>query len=176
MGVTKELIEDLRFLGGVFADMEQGYTAHSYEPSLENFSGVLEESHQQGFDSRQSPSGDSWPQWQFRAVDAPDDHETLEVSGRLRGSLKRGGADHVEQIGIRDMVWGTSVPYAAGHQTGLDFILGVPLVGRGGSPFLPAGTRLRIPQREHVGMSEATLEQLGEMVADATVESLKPNF
>ena len=151
-----------------------GFENTNYATALSEFSDVLEERHQGYFDRRESPTAEPWKEWFWRDPDAEDSHETLEVSGTLRGSLRRGGLGHIEEVTRSSLLWGTGIRYAALHNFGGQVRTGVPLVSRGGRFYLPAGSLLNIPQREFVGMNDELTDDLAGYVADWSVLSLMP--
>lgn len=141
-----------------------------FEPALGRIRDDLRGQYRDQFAAQSGPNGEAWEPWHFRHPMAPDDHPTLQVSGRLAGSLQ-GGADGVEEIGERSLVHGTRVPYAGIHQDGATFRTGVWLIARDGW-YLPPGSRITIPARPFVGISEETLDAACEHVADHIVDSL----
>jgi phage gpG-like protein len=175
MSVVKEEFDDPRFLGGVFVQIESQFNSISYEPTLKGWLPDFYQSLERHFDARESPAGQSWPEWAFRAMTAPQSHETLEVSGRLKESL-RSGSEHIEDVGDRHLTAGTSVPYAKIHQEGASFNLGIGLISRDGSRYLPPGTHINIPARPFMGVDEQSLDSLCDRVADRVVDALKPRI
>jgi phage gpG-like protein len=81
-------------------------------------------------------------------------------------------SDHYEDVTDRYLVWGSQTPYAAIHQFGASFVLGVTLFGREGEVLRP-GTLINVPARPFVGISADDFEQLIDAVIDQTIELLK---
>lgn len=166
-----QIVDGFDGLRDVFSEIAAQFAAIDYTEPLSGFHDVLEGVHQSYFEQRRGPSGDAWDEWVFRAVNGPEEHPTLEVSKRLRKSLRSGNEGHVKQVDSRTMVFGTSIEYAAIHNFGATITTGIPLVSRDGGTYLPAGTRLTIPQREFVGMANETLQEgLDLIVAHAVTE------
>lgn len=96
------------------------------------------------FTSSVSPDGVQWP---ARKI-VGDGHPLLIDTGALLQAATGGGAGHVSQIGPRSMALGVdeSIPYAAIHNYG--------------------GETRPMPQREYMGASEATEEEIAEALAD----------
>lgn len=72
-----------------------------------------------------SEGGETGIKWQDLAPSTVSgrrgsEHPILQFpgSGALRESFMRGGADHIEEIGKQEMLWGSNKPYALFHQTG----------------------------------------------------------
>lgn len=170
MTITLNSVDDLP---AVFEELGQEYERIDYAPTMGEFADELREVHQNYFLGEYGPSGADWQPWRWRSPDAPNNHPTLNVTGRLRDSLVREGGEHVENIDPRGMDWGTSVPYAGQHNFGgVSTVPAGGLVGRFGG-FLPAGKQINIPQREFVGINEPIATGLVETIADRVVEELK---
>lgn len=130
--------------------LDAQFRAINYEPAMISFLGVLETAHQGYFDRSESPGGDPWPPLAPYTVRRKGHDTILVETGRLRSSLTRRGRDAIRETSHRGLIFGTEVPYAYFHQDGEG-----------------------VPQREHVGMNEETLQILLDDVLDATVEGLK---
>jgi phage gpG-like protein len=164
-------LDSLDELPQVFLDLEAEYRAATYAEPLGLFAEELRDAHGRMFDREEDPTGRPWEPWHWRPEDAYHDKPTLMVSGRLRSSLESQGGEHIETVRPRDLVFGTSVPYAEIHQEGATITTGIPLVGRDGG-YIPAGTVLHIPQREHVGMNGGQVDRVAELAADHLVDTL----
>lgn len=133
---------------------------------------VVEDQLQQGFENESAPDGTPWTPWMFRdPADSPY-KKTLQSSGRLRESTRRGGAGNLEVIDRHGLRYGSLVPYAAVHQEGQTVTTDRPLWGRFGM-YLPAGSTLNIAQREFLGFSDDTIEQAGEIILDELFEQIE---
>lgn len=129
---------------------------------------------ERGFFAREAgPDGNPWAHWQFRPAWASDDHPTLHITGALEESLAGGGPGHVESVSANEATYGTSIPYAGIHQYGATITIGIDLVGRGGSPFLPAGTVIEIPARPHVGLTEEMRTEIVQLIGNEYVAQLR---
>lgn len=170
MTITLDSIDKLT---DVFTELGQEFDRADYSPVLGEFADELRDVHQNYFLGEFGPSGADWKPWRWRSPDAPENHPTLNVSGRLRDSLVKDGGEHVETIDQRGMDWGTSTPYAGQHNFGgVSTVPAGGLVGRFGG-YLPAGKQINIPQREFVGINTEHADNLTETVADAAVEAMK---
>ncbi len=129
--------------------------------------------HAQYFAREAGPSGQSWPPWYYRALGTPNDHRTLDVSGRLRESVTQSSPDHIQQVEAKRLTWGTAVPYAYKHQFGGVFEVDQPLIGRDGRGRRMPGDDINIPQREFVGMTSQNLDGFCQMLADFVVRQLR---
>ncbi|WP_169314853.1 phage virion morphogenesis protein [Rubinisphaera brasiliensis] len=149
----KEQIDDIRYLGGIFVDIEEGFKNADFTKTVEAFFPVLEQSHAKGFQEARSSAGDNWPALAPSTVKRKG-HDTILVdTGRLKQSLASQTQHSVREVSDRGRgaLFGTQVPYSIFHQQG------------GG----------RLPQRQHVGITNADEEILSDRVADFAVESLK---
>lgn len=167
------IIDDPAQLAGVYEAIAKSVAALDFQQAFERrISPLLAGIHKGYFSREESPAGESWPQWYFRALDAPAEHKTLHVSGALERSLTDSGPGHVEDAQAKELTWGTSVPYSAQHQTGGEFPVDQPLIGRQGG-FKRAGDTINLPQREHVGLNEAGADQVAEIIADDAIRQLQ---
>lgn len=167
-------LDSLDDLPNVFLDLEEEFRSTSYEQPLETFAGDLRDAHGRMFDEERTPTGRDWAPWRWRPDWASDYKPTLFVTGRLRSSLEsEGSPDHIERVEPLSLEFGSSVPYSPLHNEGGQIRTGIPLVGRDGAGYLPAGTLINIPQREHVGMNAAQVDQLAELAADHAVTVLR---
>lgn len=166
-----QTFDDISGLDVVLGDVTGLFSDMSYREPLAEFSDELSEIHQGYFDAETGPSGQMWPAWYFRRPGTSPDHKTLDVSGRLRGSLFTGGADNINDIDDKSITWGTSVPYAYKHQDGGEYPVETFLIGRRGGSRSP-GQTIHLPQREHVGITDAVVDKLAEKIADHVVDQL----
>lgn len=170
MTVTLQSIDELPRL---FSELEQDFNRLDYAPALGEIADDLRDVHQNYFLGEFGPSGRDWQPWRWRSPDAPADHPTLNVSGRLRDSLVTENGDHVEEVDSRELTWGTAVPYAGIHNFGgVTTAPATGLVGRFGG-YLPPGKQINIPQREFVGITPEITTNYVETVADWAVDELK---
>ena len=152
VAVIKEEIEDIRFIGGIFVEIEQQYKEADFSNQLDAFLPVLESTHQKHFSAQASPSGNAWPALAASTSDRKGHSRILFESGRLEKSLTSGGGDAVREIGEggRGLLFGTSVDYSVFHNEG-------------------QGQK----KREHVGLVDKTLDSLVDNIADHTVNEMK---
>ncbi len=154
-GVLTEELEDLKFLGGVYAEIENDWRDADYTDFLGGVIEKIEERHRGFFESEISPAFQPWAPLAARTIARKGHSEVLVETGRLRASLVRQTGDSIRDI-IKEqffhgLSFGTSVTYSRYHQEG------------GG----------HLPQREHVGVTEPTVDEITEESADAMVEMLK---
>ncbi len=128
--------------------------------------------HQQYFAMQAGPNGKPWEPWNWTPTWAPKDHPTLEITGRLRSSLIPGGTDNVATVTQDTLTFGTSVSYAPLLNFGGDVAVSESMVSRDGKGFMPAGTIIFVPAREHVGLSEQFVDRFVEDLADSILEEL----
>lgn len=106
---------------------------------------VLQQGVREGFNSSADPeTGASWPP---RKVEG-DGHPLLVDTGKMMQAATGGGAGGIKEVDGRSLtigVRGSSVPYASIHQEG----------------------SARMPQRRFLSASEKTLDECGDLIADA---------
>lgn len=140
----------LEQFGRILLEVEADLREADYEPTLEDFIPVLEAGEATAFQSGTEPGGAAWVPLAESTIRKKGHGIILVETEKLMKSLTSGGGDAVRETTERGMIFGTSVEY---------------------SSFLEDGTS-RMPARPHVGMSEGTLEQLVNAIADATVQAL----
>jgi len=146
-----EGIQDINFLGSIFADTERRFTEADYRPAMEDTEEFLRETHDQHFTNRADPLGNQWPPLAASTVARKGHDRPLIETGEMRQSiLEPDHPSHIGEILERGMSFGTDDWKAAFHQY---------------------GTR-RIPQREFVGMNEQEATQITERTADEVVAAL----
>ncbi|ANS03310.1 hypothetical protein [uncultured Mediterranean phage uvDeep-CGR2-KM19-C37] len=154
-GVVSEQLEDIAFLGGVYAEIENAWRDADFTEFLGDVITKLEESHRGFFANEASPSGESWPPLSEITILRKGHDAILLEKGPLSESLGGQTGDSIREIVAEQLFhglsFGTSVEYAHRHQ-------------RGGK---------HLPQREHVGMTEATVDEITEESADKMVDMLK---
>jgi len=150
-GVVAEELDDLRYLGGVFAGVEAQFRDLDYTETLRGFMPVLQQEEARQFSQQADAAGRAWPKLSPVTIARKGHDRILVETGRLRASLESQNGDSVRATSHRGLLFGTAVPYSIFHQTG----------GR------------RLPQREHVGMNSEACDKLTATVADATVRGLK---
>lgn len=151
--VVPQLIEDIQYLGMIYAEIEQQFKECDYEETLTAFFPILEQTHAEHFRTQSAPDGTPWPPLSDRTVKRKKHDRILFQTGRLRSSLIGNTSDTVRAVSERGqgLLFGTAVEYAGFHDKGSG----------------------RLPQRQHVGMVDETLQILVDSVADKTVEALK---
>jgi len=154
-GVLTEEIEDLKFLGGIYAEIENDWRDADYTDFLGGVVKTLEEQHRDLFNSETSPSGEAWAPLAESTIRRKGHDAILLDKGPLLDSLQGQTGDSFRDI-IREqffhgLSFGTSTPSSAFHQQG----------GK------------HLPKREHVGFAERTVDEITEDSADAMVEMLK---
>ena len=156
--VHTEQLDDLRFLGGVFAEIEQQFNDADYTQLLAQTILDLEEEHDKYFVNEHSPAGVAWPPLAPSTVKKKGHDSILWETGAMMDSLISTTSDSIREVVSEppnhSLSFGTSDEKSPIHQFG-------------------AG---RIPQREHVGVNEPFCDQLAEKTADATVALLMPKI
>lgn len=150
-GVVKERLDDLRFLGGIYQEMENQFGAADYEEPLNAFFADLESAHLDYFLNEHAPDGSSWPPLAASTIARKGHDRILFETGKLEKQMARSGAG-IREVTHRGLIFGNDLFYSIFHQE--------PQSGR-------------LPKREHVGMSDELLQVVVDSVADHTVESLK---
>lgn len=145
MGVIKEEIESVDFLGGIYVEMEEQYKAADYEPLMTQVQKDMEVDHAGFFQSQSDPNGAAWMPLAPSTIKRKGHSRILFDSGDLEASLISSGSGAVRETSHRGLLFGTSILYSGFHQN----------------------------TRPHVGATEERADLVGEAVADQTVEELK---
>ena len=156
--VHAEQLDDLRFLGGVFAEIEQQFNDADYTQLLAQTILDLETAHADYFAEEKSPAGEAWKPLAPLTV-AKKGHDTILFEhGPMPDSLIGTTSDSIREVVSEppnhSLSFGTSDEKSPFHQFGTS----------------------RIPIREHVGVNEPFCDQLAEKTADATVALLMPKI
>lgn len=115
---------------------------------------VLEEMHEQYFTSATSPDGEAWAPLAPSTVAAKGNAKILVDTQALFQSLTDSGAgDAIRETDPEFLLFGTRREWAWVHMFGID---------KPGRPKLPA--------RVHTGISDAGVDRILDVVADASVE------
>ena len=148
---SKHQYDDVRFLGGLFVELEQIWQNADYQPLLAEEIPRLEKSHEAVFQNEKSPGGEAWKELSPVTIARKGHDVILHLTGALGTSLFGQTGDSIRDVGDRHLTFGTS-----------DFK----------SIFHTEGTS-RMPAREHVGVNDEQVDGMVERVADFTVELLK---
>lgn len=152
--------------------LSSGETAE-YESQVNWWHDILSESSQQDFATE---GGGRWKKWMWQTYRTmqlqPAGHDTLVASGRLMNSLVRGGPENIDEVSVRDGMFGTAVPYAGLHQQGGSYILEEALYGYSYG-YKAAGERHDVPARPFLYFTEGMASALAGQVADALIEHMK---
>lgn len=145
-----------QLVGALWQDMENGFLKETYMEELTGYLGDLEDVHQAYFDNEAGPSGSKWPVLAESTIKKKGHDRILIDTTELHTSLTSNSTSAVriaETTGGTTSIlsFGTSVEYSAFHN-------------EEDGP---------LPQREHVGINDGTLQPLLNEVADKTVEALK---
>ena len=151
MAVVKEQIDDLRFLGGIYQEMENQFEAADYEEPLKDFFEDLQDAHRDYFLNEHGPDGSAWPPLAPSTSARKGHDRILFETGELEKQLTGDGSG-IREPTHRGLIFGTDLFYSIFHQEPQE----------GG-----------LPKREHVGMDDELLQVVVDSVADHTVESLK---
>lgn len=149
-----------------------------YTPTFQEvFLPRFEKEAQESFSRQASPKGEPWPPWQWTTYPVfltQNFHPTLVVSGKLRGSLKRGGTGNISVVTPQEVAFGSNVVYAVIHLFGATIqSTGVPLIHKSGRGWLPIGSRINIPARPFMGFTEEMLEDFTTALTDRALEVAK---
>lgn len=126
------------------------------------------------FQREQNPKGEPWPEWQLRSIHvSPQGKKTLQSTGLLLASIVSDISEHIENVTEDSATMGTSVPYAHKHMTGGTFPSTEALVPRSGKGMIPAGTPIRIPQREFIGVTDEMADRAVELIGDRVMARLE---
>lgn len=167
------VIDDPAQLQGVFENVVKSVQQVDLTDVFDGpVSEKLAEIHRGYFDREAGPDGTAWPPWQFRALDAPEEHDTLNVTGELEGSLSSNGPEHVQEASSNELKWGTSSSHSFQNQEGGEFVVDEPLLSRDHRVLLRTGDTINIPKREHVGLDEVGVAELMTIIANGIVEKL----
>jgi phage gpG-like protein len=145
-------LEDV--LGQVFDEIAIGYQEADYTAPLAHSLLTLQDQHQVMYDSGQDSNGSAWEPLAPSTV-ARKGHDTILVdTNRMKASLVSPTGDSIRDVvsenGMAGAVFGTDVEYARFHVAGTS----------------------RMPARPPVGISEKTIDQVQNEVADHTVASM----
>lgn len=133
-------------------DMRQTVATMDYSPVLTDFNTVLAEQHAGMFAGQHDSTGTQWEPLKPFTIAKKGHSQILFESGDLRESLIHvGGPGNIAEVTPKTALFGTSIAYAMFHQEGTS----------------------RMPARPPVGISEESIDQLTNMVADATVERMR---
>jgi len=144
------LLEDLPSWLGAYADQ----LAHvDLTEPLTTAAFYLAQEARKCFDEQRSPDGAPWAGWKRppSAKRGGPASKLLRNTDVLMASLAGKGQGHIESVMSASMVWGTAVGYAAYHQY---------------------GTRT-IPARPFIGVTDAMLEKIDQIVLDYLLRTLK---
>lgn len=148
----RELVEDPKFVGAVFADLDNAFRDCDYEPTLRQVLPELAQDHAGFFGQARDSGGSPWPPLSPVTVAAKGHSTILVDSGALRASLTQpGGPNNVAAASHRGLIFGTADHKAGYHQTGTS----------------------KMPARPPVGLTEQRLDSICEAVADTVIEALK---
>lgn len=152
MSVPVEQLDDLKFLGGIFQEIENAFNSTDYRETLEGFLPSLVSSHAGHFSGRRDSNGSIWPPLAAATIAKKGHDVPLVETNRLKESvLNLKHPDHVGEATHRGLLFGSDVEYGIFHQEGTK----------------------RIPQRAFVGLETPLLDEIVDGVADHAVENLK---
>lgn len=128
-----------------------------FSGALGDVIGVLEQDHEQRFAAAVSPEGEPWPELRPSTIAKKGHAVILREHDYLIDSETSSSAPHaireiVDNGEQKELHFGTSRPFAGVHQHGSD--------------------DGRIPQRKHLGASEAAKEQIKHIIAARVREVL----
>lgn len=149
--MRRELIDNLRFLGGIFADMMQSWRNHSYRPAFVKIRDYFRLIHEEYFNRESGPEGPWTPLSHLTVKKKGFDTILIDFNNMRSSTLFTGAKDHVEDIEDAFLIWGTSDPKAIFHDQ---------------------GTR-RMPRRVFVGLTEDNVTPVLDIIADEAVNSLR---
>jgi phage gpG-like protein len=116
----------------------------------------LEQMHARYFASEMAPSGEPWRSLSPYTIAKKGFDRILHDSGRLYNSLGQRGPGAIRRVRHRELVFGTSVPYAKYHMTG----------------FRNVRSNTQVPARPFLGVTGGDVRELSEKLAEAIVRKL----
>lgn len=139
----------------ILADVSRSFTTFDADPTLDWLEDQLREHHADHYALEQSPAGKDWPELSPVTIAAKGHNKILVETDAMRSSLVSTTMDSItrrvkDQTGS-EMVFGTSDFKALWHQEGTS----------------------RMPQREHVGMSEIFVDRTVNDITDFVVDALR---
>ncbi len=150
-----EQLDSFAGMASIFADVYRMFDEADYTPTMNATAERLRETHDITYSAMSDPNGVPWPPNKTSTIAKKGHGIVLVETGRLKASvLEPAHPDHIQDVmpDGRGMAWGTGVEYGAVHQDGL---------------LAP-----RVPQREFLGMTEKTVNEITEAVADRAVSVL----
>lgn len=116
----------------------------------------LEAMHARYFASESSPGGAPWQALSPYTIAKKGFDRILHESGALFNSLGQRGPGAIRNVRHRELVFGTSVPYAKYHMTG----------------FRNIRTNTRVTARPFLGVTGGDVRELSERLAEAIIKKL----
>ncbi|MGC1272582.1 MAG: phage virion morphogenesis protein [Planctomycetaceae bacterium] len=153
MGVVRtQLVEDPRFLGAVFQEIENAYRDCDYQAAIDKLVPAIVTDHAGYFSNRTSPNGVAMaPLSPVTVAKKGHDRPLVETDAMRQSLLQSGHPEHLGGTSHRGLVFGTSDEKATIHQHGTK----------------------RIPARPFVGWTEERVDDAANKMADHLVEALK---
>lgn len=143
-----------------------------YTPEMRQVTVTAEKRAQDAFQRQQTVGGDPWPQWAVSPVPPWDrTTPTLEVSGKLRSSLLRGGTHNHYMVDRNKAEFGTLLSYARNHFFGEPADRERTLWTRDGA--IVKEDQINIVARPFLGLLSHDVEGLADAVANRTVQAMK---
>lgn len=141
-------INQFEDVADIVDDMRLAVRNGNYADALEKISDDLERQHDRMFQEGREASGAPWKPLKQRTIQRKGHGIILVEFEDLMTSLVGNTGDSIREIYEQEMTWGTSDRKAPYHQEGTKFM----------------------PARPPVGISEDTLDQAAEHVADRMVQ------
>lgn len=116
----------------------------------------LEEIHARYFAAETAPSGEPWRALSPYTIAKKGFDRILHESGALYNSLGQRGQGAIRNVRHRELVFGTSVPYARYHMSG----------------FQNTRTNTRVAARPFLGVTGEDVRGLSEKLAEAIIRKL----
>jgi phage gpG-like protein len=135
----------------VFAQIEEAFNHADFEKDFrEEIFPAIENAEKRFFADERDPTGEKWKPLAQATVKRKGHDTILVETGRLKNSLTTPDGDSIREALGRSANFGTFVEYAGFHQEG-------------------AG----VPQREHTGLDEPTLDKIVDTIADSLVQQIR---
>ena len=122
-----------------------------YQPMLEEFQQVIAQGEEDAFRAQSTPGGEPWaPLAEVTIIRKGHDKILIETAALAASLVDVGGPGNINMTMSHGLIFGTDVDYTIFHETGTS----------------------KMPARPVVGMSDQTLDELCERVAQTTIDSL----
>lgn len=142
---------DTSALDAVLNDLQSVVLNCDYQPMLEAFQAVIAHGEAEAFVAQSTPGGEPWEKLSEVTIRRKGhDVILIETSALMVSLVDINGPGNINMTMSHGLIFGTDVEYAMFHETGTS----------------------KMPARPVVGMSDETLDDLCERVAQTTIDSI----